>query len=86
MEITVEISYYPLSSDYGDAVLDFIDVLKVQSGIRLRTNQMSTQVTGDIDQVMPAIVNTMKQVWSTDLKAPIVMKCFNEALDLDWLS
>ncbi|NND06215.1 MAG: hypothetical protein HKN87_07535 [Saprospiraceae bacterium] len=85
MQITVEISLYPLQSSYGETVLDFIGVLKSHADLTIRTNHMSTQVTGHIDAVMTAIQSAIKEVFSQEQKSALVFKVFSEKLDLDWI-
>ena len=85
MQITVEISFYPLTSYYGTPVIDFVRALKTYEGLQIRTNSMSTQVAGPYEEVMQAIFSVMKKSLSHDLKAAVVLKCFNEKLDLDWI-
>ena len=84
MEITVEISLYPLQKDYGNTVLSFIAALKEQ-GLILRSNHMSTQIRGTLDQVMPALTEAIRQTLSAEQKAAIVVKMFNDNVDLEWL-
>ena len=85
MEITVEISLYPLTSDYGTEVLDFIHQLKKEGSFKIRSNTMSTQVTGEFEEVMAAVTRTMHSTFSRATKAAVVLKCFNEGLDIEWI-
>jgi uncharacterized protein YqgV (UPF0045/DUF77 family) len=84
MEITVEISLYPLQKDYGNTVLSFIAALKEQ-GLTLRSNHMSTQIRGTLDEVMPALTEAIREILSEEQKAAIVVKMFNDDVDLEWL-
>ena len=47
MTISIEISYYPLTSDYSTAVTAFIDALAAYPDLDISSGPMSTIVTGD---------------------------------------
>ena len=61
MNITVEISMYPLDADYKPPIKAFVRRLREHPGLETRTNQMSTQVRGEFDAVMGAVNACMKQ-------------------------
>ena len=48
MRITAELSLYPLTDDYISTVQSFIHVIQDMPGLRIRVNQMSTQLTGEL--------------------------------------
>jgi len=52
MNISVDISLYPLDAGFSDLVLDFIDRICGIEGIQVVRNTLSTQVFGDYKQVM----------------------------------
>lgn len=52
MNISVDISYYPLSREHIPPIFDFIERIKNYSNITIRTNGLSTQLFGDFDHVM----------------------------------
>lgn len=55
MQVSVEISKYPLAQvDYVTAIKDFIDRIN-QYELDIITNNMSTQIFGDYDKVMHAL-------------------------------
>lgn len=85
MQITVEISLYPLHSSYGETVLDFLQELRSHPRINIKTNQMSTQVAGLFEDVMQALQAAMKKTLSQEQKSAMIIKVFNENLDLDWI-
>lgn len=49
--LTVELSFYPLTRDYEQRVIDFIRRLREHPGMRLHTGGMSTLISGDHDTV-----------------------------------
>ena len=81
MEISVEISKYPLADDYIPAIKSFIDRLNTIDGLTVVTNTMSTQVFGDYDLVMNALRDEMKLSWETYGKAIFVCKFIGVNLD-----
>lgn len=52
MKATIEISMYPLSDDYIQRVLDFLETLNQHDNITVETNGLSTQIFGDYDDLM----------------------------------
>jgi uncharacterized protein YqgV (UPF0045/DUF77 family) len=79
MRISVEISYYPLTSEYLKPIGDFIDRLNTYSDLTVNTNGMSTQVFGEFDGVMGAVAAEIKK--SFDLPHSVfVMKVINADL------
>jgi uncharacterized protein YqgV (UPF0045/DUF77 family) len=82
MIITVEISMYPLDSDYKPAIRAFIHELRGHQGIETVTNQMSTQVRGEFDAVMPAMSDSIKKSMAANDKVVFVTKFLNSGLDI----
>ncbi|HLO92628.1 MAG TPA: YkoF family thiamine/hydroxymethylpyrimidine-binding protein [Lentimicrobium sp.] len=60
MLISVEISYYPLNEEYKKPILSFIDSLKQNQKLIVRTNTMATQVFGEFDEVMSSVSACIK--------------------------
>jgi len=60
MNISIDISYYPLSDDFVPPVLDFISRLNQHTEIVVVTNGLSTQVFGSYDDVMRIVSAEMK--------------------------
>jgi uncharacterized protein YqgV (UPF0045/DUF77 family) len=85
MQITVELSFYPLHQSFGSQILEFIGELKGDERLRIRTNSLSTQISGDFETVMQQVTRAVKRGFSAQVKAVVVMKMFNEALELEWV-
>lgn len=63
MELSVEISLYPLVAEqYHDDIWAFIDNLNENSALTVITNGLSTQVFGEYDEVMTTVTREMKKV------------------------
>jgi len=84
MKLTIEISMYPLRSDYEKQVIDFISELRSYELDEVKVNAMSTQVVGEHDLVMEAIHKSVGRVYENDVKASFVMKILPGGLDLDF--
>ena len=82
MNITLEVSFYPLDADYVPLIKRFILELRDHAEIEIVTNQMSTQVRGDFDAVWSAVMSAMKQGMSADQKCVFVTKCLNADLPI----
>jgi uncharacterized protein YqgV (UPF0045/DUF77 family) len=82
MQTTVEISKYPLNSDYEPAIINFIERLNQMEGIRVKTNATSTHIVGPYDQVMEVLQNEIKFSFEQFGKAIFVMKILKGELDI----
>ena len=74
MQIAIEISMYPFRPDYEPPILDFIGLLKGQDGLRVEVNDMSTQIFGAFDTVMPKVQAAIKQAFTEEQVTVMVMK------------
>ncbi len=81
MELSVEISKYPLSENYIPAIKDFIERLQATEGLSVVGNTMSTQVFGDYDLVMDTLKNEMRRSYEQFGKAIFVCKFIGANLD-----
>ncbi|MCD8521714.1 MAG: hypothetical protein LRY66_02660 [Saccharospirillaceae bacterium] len=81
MDISVEISKYPLADDYIPAIKSFIDRLNQVEGLTIVTNTMSTQVFGDYDLVMNTLKEEMRLSWEQFGKSIFVCKFIGSNLD-----
>ena len=87
MEISVDISLYPLKEDYVEPILAFIKGLEKNPNITVIKNQLSTQIYGDYEEVMALITTEMKSVFEAMPHSAMVMKFIgnNRAdVEVDW--
>jgi uncharacterized protein YqgV (UPF0045/DUF77 family) len=84
MNITVEISMYPLREDYIDQVLGFLERLSKNDKIHIRVNALSTQVQGDTHVVMNALRDAIAATFSDEIRASFVMKILPGDIDLNY--
>lgn len=74
MHVAVELSLYPLTGEFIPPIQDFIDRLNARPGLRVATNSMSTQVSGDYEVVMGALREEMARTFAGPSRAVFVMK------------
>ena len=72
MEISVEISMYPLNDTYIPPIEQFISNLRRHNDLRIVTNSMSTQIVGPYERVMLVVQAEMKKAFG-DSEDAIVM-------------
>lgn len=72
---------YPLTPDYKASITAFIHRLREQPGIELRTNQLSTQLTGDYAAVMDALRTALEPVFAAEVATSVVIKLLNVAIN-----
>ncbi|MDX2412394.1 MAG: hypothetical protein QNK16_09075 [Woeseiaceae bacterium] len=81
MELSVDISKYPLADDYIPAIKDFINRLRAIEGLSVVGNTMSTQVFGDYDLVMGSLTEEIRRSYEQFGKAIFVCKFIGTNLD-----
>ena len=81
MEISVEISMYPLKDGYMPAIEDFISGLHGYEELTINTNAMSTQVFGPAELVFKALQEQMTRVHDAYGKSVFVCKFLNGDLN-----
>ncbi len=81
MHVSVEISLYPLVADYEPPIIDFIRRLQGRGGIEVAANHLSTQLTGDYEDVMQALTETMRPTLAGETKCSFVIKVLNVAIE-----
>ena len=85
MKITVDISMYPLDADYKPVIKAFIRKLRTFEGLTLVTNQLSTQINGAFDDVMPALNTCIRESMEQQNKVVFVARYLNSDLDITHL-
>ncbi|MEE4190031.1 MAG: YkoF family thiamine/hydroxymethylpyrimidine-binding protein [Halieaceae bacterium] len=61
MKLTAELSLYPLQDDYLPAIDAIIADLNTRPDLKVQTNAMSTQISGDYSTVFDAIQTALAQ-------------------------
>jgi uncharacterized protein YqgV (UPF0045/DUF77 family) len=81
LQLSVDISEYPLTEDYIPAIKDFIERLQATKGLSVVCNTMSTQIFGDYDLVMDTLKEEMRRSYEQFGKAIFVCKFIGTNLD-----
>ncbi len=75
MNLSVEISMYPLQNEYKDKIKGFLDTLNAKAeGIEIRTSNMSTRLFGDYTDVTNLLNEAMHHSMKTYGKIVFVCK------------
>jgi len=82
MKITVDISMYPLDSNYIPPIKTFIRALRAFEGLEIVTNQLSTQIRGEFDAVMSALRDCMREGMISNRKVVFVTRFLNSDLEI----
>lgn len=61
MDVSVEVSMYPLKDEFIPAIDEFIAMLNAGPDVEIRTNSMSTQLFGEYARVMNLLSQAMQQ-------------------------
>jgi uncharacterized protein YqgV (UPF0045/DUF77 family) len=80
MRVAVDISLYPLADDFLPPIKDVIERLNANSSIEVVTNAMSTQIRGEYDEVMAALIQEIKTTFEQSPKAVFAIKILNNPL------
>lgn len=74
MEISVDISMYPLQKDFEKPILTFIDALDKIESIKVVRNELSTQVHGDYKTIMALLEKEIYEVFKEIPDSIFVLK------------
>lgn len=83
MKVTLEITMYPLTDGYKEAVKDFLRRLNRCKYIEVITNGVSTQVFGEYDDVMKAYTDSLRPSMEGETPIAVVTKIINSHLPPD---
>ncbi len=77
MKISLELSLYPLDSDFLSMIKDIVEKLNAAKTVSVITNTMSTQVFGEFDDVTKLLNDTVRYSFETYGKQVFVAKFLN---------
>ena len=83
MQLTAELSLYPLSENYIEIVLSFIAELEKDPGLTIRRNAMSTQISGNSKLVMNTIEGLLTRSFERSGRHVLTAKFIPGDFDLD---
>ena len=82
MKISVEVSLYPLADGYLDIIKSTVNRLAEAKDIKVKTNAMSTQLTGEFESIMSLLQSEILQTFQKTNKAVFVCKFLNSSIDI----
>lgn len=74
MNVSIDISMYPLNPDYKPSIQEFIDRLKSYNEVTIHENNMSTQVFGAYKTVMKIVQDEIERASEKEPKVVFAMK------------
>ena len=74
MQTSIEISLYPLSENFISLIDDFICRLKKYDNIEVRTNNMSTQLFGEFDDLIKILKVEMEKTFKNEINLAFNLK------------
>ena len=77
MKASIEISLYPLKKDFIPPIDNFIENLKGYSSIEVRTNNMSTSLFGELDDLMNILSIEVDKTFEKEVDAVFNLKILN---------
>jgi len=80
MQVTAEISLYPLVADYESIIIDFIKNLNSDPSLQVLTHAMSTYVRGENFNVFNAISKALESANQNAETLSLVIKLINRDL------
>jgi hypothetical protein len=81
MDIGIEISLYPLTSEFIPPIEDFIARLNRDRRFKVHTNSMSTQIFGPYEVLFEALAREILPTFERAGKAVFVMKVLGPFAD-----
>ena len=80
MKISVELSLYPLGREDPIAeIIAFIDDVRGDARLDVAINQLSTQITGELDDVMAVLTAAMRRSFGGEGTRVLVAKFLSKA-------
>jgi uncharacterized protein YqgV (UPF0045/DUF77 family) len=77
MQVSVDLSLYPLQEEYIPVIIDFIHRVQAHEGIEIVRNPMTTQLFGEYRRVMAVLTEELHHSFETHGKAVLVAKIVN---------
>ena len=74
MEISVDISMYPLQKEYEAPISAFIEKLKQEPSVKVSCNELSTQLHGDYRTIMKLLEEEIYAVFNEIPDSIFVLK------------
>jgi uncharacterized protein YqgV (UPF0045/DUF77 family) len=82
MRVTVEMSLYPLQGQPLEKILAFIDDVRRDPRVEVVVNQMSTQLRGELADVMNVLADAVEVSFAAGGSQALVLKILNADLPI----
>lgn len=82
MRVTAEMSLYPLQGQPLEKILAFIETITGDARLDVVVNQLSTQVRGELRDVMSAITTAIERSFGNSGAQALVLKILNADLPI----
>ena len=82
MRVTVEMSLYPLQGAPIEKILGFIDTISRDARLEVVVNQLSTQLRGELGDVMESLERAMRRSFEGGGAQALVVKFLNADLPI----
>ena len=77
MQVSIDVSLYPLNEKFISSIDDFISGLKKYDNIEVRTNSMSTQLFGEFDDLMSILKVEIEKTFRSEFNSALNLKIGN---------
>ena len=77
MQISIEVSLYPLSGNFISPIDNFISCQQQYDSIEVRTNNMSTQLFGEFDDIIKILKVEMEKTFKNETNSAFNLKIVN---------
>jgi len=77
MNISIEISLYPLDKNYSQSIRDFVSRISQYNQVEVRYHPMSTQISGEFDACMQLLSTELKHSFEQNMTIASVIKILN---------
>ncbi len=77
MQVSIEISLYPMDRNYSPIIREFIDRIMGYKGIKIKVQPMSTLIIGEYDLCMSAMSKEIKTSLSLNQTLAVMIKIIN---------
>ncbi len=81
VKLTAEISLYPLNENFVPFIREFINKLTSYNELTVQSNNVSTQISGNFDDVMRIIGDEMKHVMLKQRSVMVVKYLIGDKLN-----
>ncbi len=82
MRVTAEMSLYPLAGQPLEKILAFIDTVQSDQRLEVVVNQLSTQVRGELHDVMAVLTTAIERSFGAGGSQALVLKILNADLPI----